>query len=204
MMVTGVSGQTGAGKSTLADFLSKYGLGRNLEVDAIGHELLKKAEIIDKLVKAFGSDIIDERGAVCRKSLGRKAFENEQTIARLNSIMHPAMIETVKSEIEKEAKAGKRFFIVNAALLFSMGLDDLCDKLIYVVTSPEIRLKRLVDYRKWSEETAKERLFAQDSMPEGRSDIIMVRNDSTEEELARTAELLAQTLKNSSTGANFE
>ena len=74
------------------------------------------------------------------------------------------MVEKVQQEIAAARQRGEKFFIVNAALLFSMQLDRFCDRLIYVVTSPEIRLKRLVDYRNWSEESARERLFAQDEI----------------------------------------
>ncbi len=195
MLIIGVSGQTGAGKSTLARFLSENGLGKNLEVDAVGHDLLRDQATAARLVKAFGEEILDEEGFICRKALGRRAFAGADSIERLNSIMHPAMIDAVKDEIAAAGQRGDKFLIVNAALLFSMGLDRLCDRIIYVVTSAQIRLKRLVDNRNWSEESAKERLFAQDELPEGRTDIIVVNNDKTEKELAETACRLALQLK---------
>jgi dephospho-CoA kinase len=68
--------------------------------------------------------------------------------------------------------------------------------LIYVVTSPEIRLKRLVNTRDWSEQAARQRLFAQDAKPEGRNDIIIVYNDKSETELKAEAEKLAAKIKN--------
>ncbi len=195
MLIIGVSGQTGAGKSTLALMLSQEGLGENLEVDAIGHDLLKDKKTIEKLVAIFGAEILDEQGEICRRSLGRKAFVDGDSIENLNLIMHPAMIERVKSSIKRAEENGAGYLIVNAALLFSMGLDRICNRLVYVVTSPEIRLKRLVAYRNWSEESARERLFAQDEIPEGRSDIIIVNNDRTEIELAAEAHRLALLLK---------
>ncbi len=195
MLIIGVSGQTGAGKSTLAQMLSREGLGKNLEVDAIGHQLLAESQTRQRLVGVFGDDILDEQGQVCRKFLGRKAFQSEATIEKLNSIMHPAMVERVRHEIAQAKEQGEDFFIVNAALLFSMKLDQLCQRLIYVVTSPEIRLERLVSNRNWSEESARERLFAQDELPDGRSDIIIVNNDRTEVELANEAHRVAMLLK---------
>ncbi len=194
MMITGVSGQTGAGKSTLADYLSALGLGKNLEVDQIGHQMLADAEVRSRLIKAFGSQILDGNGEVCRRALGREAFSIEKNIKKLNSIMHPAMVEQVKDVINNSKKKGEKYLIVNAALLFSMGLDKLCDRIVYVVTSPEIRLQRLTEYRNWSEESARERLFAQDDLPEGRDDIIIVRNDKTEKDLAETAKNIAEKL----------
>lgn len=195
MLIIGISGQTGAGKSTLAQMLSKEGLGKNLEVDAIGHQLLTESHIKQRLVAMFGADILDKQGQVCRKSLGRKAFQSKVTIAKLNSIMHPAMVQRVKHEIALAKEQGQNFLIINAALLFSMKLDRLCQRLIYVVTSPEIRLERLIRYRNWSKESAKKRLFAQDELPKGRSDIIIINNDHSEVELANEARRVAILLK---------
>lgn len=197
MFIIGICGQTGAGKSTLAEMLEKLGLGQNLEVDQIGHRLLTVKQVKEKLVKVFGREILDSDSEVDRKVLGRKAFKDKDSIKKLNGIMHPAMKQEVKRIIELQKKQQKRFLILNAALLFSMNLDKLCNRLVYVVTSPEIRLDRLVTTRDWSEESARQRLFAQDSKPEGRDDIIIISNDKSEIELQQKAEKLAENFKNS-------
>lgn len=191
MLVIGISGQTGAGKSTLANMLSQRGLGENVEVDAIGHELLKHAAMQHILVKTFGADILVE-GEICRKALGRRAFASDETIQMLNNIMHPAMLNEVKHKIELARAAGANSIIINAALL-SMDLAGLCNRLIYVRTNPELRLQRLVDYRQWSMESARERLYAQDEMPESK-DIIAVDNDGSEVALGEKANNLAAML----------
>jgi dephospho-CoA kinase len=193
MLIIGISGQTGAGKSTFANMLSARGLGENLEVDAVGHELLRRLEVKHALVAAFGSEILDDSGEVCRKSLGRRAFVNPDTIETLNSIMHPAMKRMVAERVDATRQAGKKAIIVNAALLFSMNLASLCNRLIYVQAEPEIRLRRLVNYRNWSEESARDRLFAQDSLPAAEG-IILVNNDGDEADLERLADQVADNL----------
>ncbi len=193
MLITGICGQTGAGKSTLANMLSKRGLGQNLEVDAIGHEILCNDSIKEQLLAAFGDDITDDAGNICRRGLGKKAFVDESAIEKLNAIMHPAMIAAVKHRIAEAEMRGDCAIIVNAALLFSMGLDKLCHKLVYVCTSPEVRFERLVYLRNWTEDSAKERLFAQDEDPE-REDIVRITNNGTEADLATAADALAKTL----------
>ncbi len=194
MLIIGISGQTGAGKSTFANLLSQRGFGDNLEVDAVGHELLAEPQVMQALVKAFGDDIIDAEGRVCRRSLGRRAFVNTDAINTLNGIMHPAMKRMVAARIDAARKSGRPAIIVNAALLFSMGLDSLCNRLIYVQADPEVRLKRLVNYRNWTEESARERLFAQDKLPEGRK-VILVNNDGDEAQLAVAADRVAAGLR---------
>lgn len=192
MLIIGISGQTGAGKSTLANMLSQRGLGENVEVDAVGHELLKHAAMQHILAKTFGEKIFVD-GEICRKALGRRAFASDETIEILNNIMHPAMINEVKHKIELARAAGANSIIVNAALLFSMGLDSLCNRLVYVRTNPELRLQRLIDYRQWTMESARERLHAQDELPEGK-DVIVVDNDGSEAALGEKAGNLAAIL----------
>lgn len=194
MLIIGICGQTGAGKSTFANMLAGHGLGENLEVDAIGHELLKDGQVKSQLAAVFGADVIAADGSICRRSLGRKAFVNAEATGNLNRIMHPAMIARVRQAIAEAGQSGKPGLIVNAALLFSMGLDSLCNRLVYVRAKAETRLSRLVELRNWTEASARERLFAQDEMPEN-PQIIVINNDATEVELAVAAEALARRLK---------
>ncbi len=193
MLIIGISGQTGAGKSTFANFLSQRGLGENLEVDAIGHELLADPEVKESLVKVFGAEILDGSGAVCRRSLGRLAFRSSEATCSLNSVMHPAMRKLVAARVEAARQAALPSIIINAALLFSMELDRLCNRLIYVQADPEVRLRRLVNYRNWSEESARERLFAQDRLPVVPG-VTIVENNADEAALAAVAGQIAEKL----------
>lgn len=173
--------------------LSERGLGENLEVDAIGHELLASTEVRAALVEEFGAGILDASGSICRRSLGRQAFKSPEATTALNAVMHPAMKKLVADRVAAARAAGARSIIVNAALLFSMQLDALCNRLIYVQADPEVRLRRLVNYRNWSEESARERLFAQDKLP-SLPDVFIVDNDADEAALAEVADRVAQNL----------
>ena len=104
MLIIGISGQTGAGKSTTADILSELGYGENLEVDSVGHELLTDANIQSILVKNFGKEIIDSSGRIDRKILGRKVFSGKENTIILNNIMHPAMVKRIDDYINANAK----------------------------------------------------------------------------------------------------
>ncbi len=187
MLVIGISGQTGAGKSTLARYLSRFG-GKNLEVDEVGHDLLFDKNVKKHLKKNFGSEIFDSSGEVCRQNLGKKAFQNADSITTLNRIMHPPMIQAILKEIKAERASGRTFILVNAALLFSMGLSELCDVIIFVVATPEIRLERLVESRGMDKDKAEQRLFAQDNIPENCKKLKIINNDSNEEDLFSQAD----------------
>ncbi len=182
MKIIGISGQTGAGKSTLAQYLAKKG-GRNIEVDEIGHLVLFDPGIKVKLRKNFGDEIFDSEGEISRAKLGKKAFASKDAITSLNRIMHSEMVHRVIEIIKKDRLDKKKFVLINAALLFSMGLDEFCDKIIYVVADGEVRLKRLIELRGMDKEKAEKRLFAQDQLPENQDNIIIISNNDDEEKM---------------------
>ncbi|MBR4329701.1 MAG: dephospho-CoA kinase [Candidatus Riflebacteria bacterium] len=192
MLIIGISGQTGAGKSTAAKILSSLGYGENLEVDSLGHDLLREPDTVKALTKAFGEDILTER-QIDRKKLGAKAFFSAEATEKLNSIMHPNMVKMVEGIITEEQKNGTKSIIINAALLYKMKLDKLCDKIIYVKSDPEIRVKRLMVTRGWSAATARERLFSQDQEPADK-DVIIIENNGSVDDLRNKLQTTSSTL----------
>ena len=169
MMIIGISGQTGAGKTTFAkqieERLSSLFSVIYIDVDSLGHQVLKDPVSIAALTKAFGEDILTD-SQIDRKKLGAKAFESTQNTELLNSIMHPRMVKIVEDIIEGNKKSSRnKIIIVDAALLYKMNLVRLCDKIIYVKADPEIRVQRLMATRGWTEERARQRLFSQDKEP---------------------------------------
>lgn len=180
MNIIGISGQTGAGKSTFAKLLNKKLNGEYIDVDSLGHILLQDESTINKLVQAFGKDILTD-SQIDRKKLGSKAFVSTEETEKLNSIMHPAMVEMVKKLIDKCREQNQQNVIIDAALLYKMKLNNLCNKIIYVKADSEIRVKRLVSTRGWTEQRARERLFSQDTEPNDENVIFIENNGSLEE-----------------------
>lgn len=125
-MVVGVSGKYCAGKSTVADLLEAEWGFLQIDVDALGHQALERRR--DEVLSRFGSGIVVD-GRIDRRRLGGIVFGNPQALADLESIVHPEMIAMVEETIRREAE---RDVVVNAAILFKMGLDRLCDTVIWV------------------------------------------------------------------------
>ncbi|MHC4501748.1 MAG: dephospho-CoA kinase [Planctomycetota bacterium] len=99
-LVIGVMGAPGSGKSAAAAVLAELG-AKLLELDAIGHELLKHEEVAEEVRRTFSSGvfrILD--GEVSRKKLADVVFEDQRELDKLNRILHPRMVERVRSEIE--------------------------------------------------------------------------------------------------------
>lgn len=155
-MVLGVTGLPGCGKSAFC-----AGLARSLWIsaDRLGHELLDRPDLQKRLVDAFGLEILKE-GRVHRPTLGAIVFGG-QGMETLNAIVHPAIREEVHRRIV-EARSGWRPVVLEAAILFEAGFDDLCDRSLLLEADFDLRLAR-VQSRGWSREELKSRDLQQNA-----------------------------------------
>lgn len=161
MKIIGLTGLTGAGKSTVAQKLMAYGC-YHIDADKVAREVINNNENVkNKLKERFGSDVINADGTTNRPLLASRAFANEESTNALNSITHPAVIEEIKSIIKDMEEVGYRGVIIDAIALFESGLDALCDFNVTVIAPKEIRLERIMKRDNITEEKALERINAQ-------------------------------------------
>ncbi|MGN0468215.1 MAG: dephospho-CoA kinase [Acutalibacteraceae bacterium] len=144
MTVYGLTGKTGAGKSTVAKKLSKKGFFV-IDADEIARLVVKKGSpVLKNLANEFGNDIIDDNGELNRKLLAQRAFSSPQNTDLLNKITHTAIDEAIRKIIFDASQNGKDKFIIDAAALLESPTKKLCSKII-VVTAPEkLRLERIM------------------------------------------------------------
>lgn len=148
--VIGILGGIGSGKSSVIRKIQDLKL-LILDADVVGHEVLKSAAIIDQLVHAFGSEILDGK-QVDRRKLGSLVFGNhpkqQQNLKTLNSIVHPE----IRQRLHDQIAAGKQnsdAVILDASLLLEGSWDDHCDFLIFVDTDLDVRQERVQRTRGW-------------------------------------------------------
>ncbi len=144
MLTIGLTGKTGAGKSTVALYLKEKGC-YIIDGDVIARQITEKgSDVLPLLQKAFGEDILDENGELIRKRLAERAFSSRESTDLLNSITHPAIKKHCEDEIERATKEGYTVCVIDAAALLDSSCKDICDKIV-VVTAPEkIRLERVL------------------------------------------------------------
>lgn len=161
MKIIGLTGLTGAGKSTVAQKLMAYGC-YHIDADKVAREVINSNENVkNKLKERFGDDVINSDGTTNRPLLATRAFADEESTNALNEITHPAVTEEIKSIIKDMEEVGYRGVIIDAIALFESGEDALCDFTVAVIAPKEIRLERIMKRDNLTEEKALERINAQ-------------------------------------------
>lgn len=136
-MVVGVAGKLGSGKSAVAGILADAGF-RVVDVDRLGHRALVTER--DRIIDAFGRGILFPDGQIDRRRLGALVFRTEEARRRLEAIVHPVMVRNVAALVTVERAP----VVIDAALLYPMGLDALCDVVFWVRAPLLLRLYRTV------------------------------------------------------------
>lgn len=195
MLVIGLTGGVGAGKSTVMQLLQKQYGAYLIEADAVGRRLMKKGGITyQKILEVFGRDILDETGEIHRNRLAAVAFGTEETTLQLNACTHPYIKEAIVSEISQVRQSGGHdFLMLEAAILVQGGLTDLCDTIWYVSVPWEVRRQRIMDTRGYSSERAEDIMKRQPTEEEylALADSVIYNNCSMEKTAAQVKELLS-------------
>ena len=145
MKIIGITGGVGAGKTQILEYMNgKYG-ATICQTDAVGKKLQKKGtKCFEDIVECFGTKILDEKGELDREKLAAIVFTDNDKLAKLNAIVHPAVWEEVEKKVAKEKRKNTNLFIIESALLIETHYDKMCDEVWYVYVDAVTRKKRLV------------------------------------------------------------
>ena len=141
-MLIGLTGQIGAGKSTVADILTRLG-AVVIDADSIGKAVVNLyPPLQSKLAAEFGDDIL-ERGGINRRRLAARAFHDSESKERLDTLVHPYLLRELRGRVAR----AKRFevpVVIDAALLLQWKLDRECQIVIGLFANESLRIKRLL------------------------------------------------------------
>ena len=160
VMLIGLTGGIGAGKSTVAQLFEERGVPI-VDADAIARDVVKPGQpALAELVEHFGESILGADGELNRGKLAEVAFADAESHEALNAIMHPAISAETAKRID--ALRGDHPVIVHdVPLLVEAGLAGNYDLTVLVDTPAELRLQRLTELRGMDPEDAKKRIAAQ-------------------------------------------
>lgn len=156
-MIIGITGSIACGKSTVSNYLKSKGY-IVIDADKIGHEALDDDYVKEKLILAFGNEILDDN-KINRQKLGELVFGNSSNLNVLNSIIHPEIRKKILEKIDKNND--KELIFIDVALLFEAKFDDLVDKIIVVYVDKNTQLTRLMKRNSISEKEALSRIVSQ-------------------------------------------
>jgi dephospho-CoA kinase len=163
--VVGVVGGVASGKSEVTRHLERLG-ARVIHADAIGHEVLRQAEVIEILRHRFGDGIIDPTtGQIDRSKVAAFVFGNEAVAVSnrrfLENVVHPRIRERIHLALDESlVDPTLNMVVLDIPLLIESGWMDSCDRIVFVDASPEVRRSR-AHARGWNDEQLQARENAQ-------------------------------------------
>lgn len=160
MTVIGLCGQSGAGKSSAADYFEAHGL-TVCDCDKISREVMSKGtDCTREVISVFG-DGICHNGEIDRKALGKIVFSDAEGLKTLTEITHRYIKAEVYRQLEEARKSGVEMFVIDAPLLFESGLDADCDTTLAIVANREVRVERIMARDGIDRELAEKRIDSQ-------------------------------------------
>lgn len=166
MMVVGVTGGIGSGKTTVTDLFAAQGI-QVVDADLVARQVVEPGQpCLQRLQDKFGDAVLTDNGELNRPWLRQKIFSDEAAKAQVNAIMHPA----IRTELLKQLHAAtSAYVILSAPLLVENNLTKLCDRVLVVdVSTAEQRRRTLT----------------RDSVSEAQVDAILAAQASRQERLA--------------------
>ena len=200
--IVGITGGIACGKTTVSELLTAKG-AIPINADEIGHQLLKAdSPVINELTDAFGHDILDASGDVSRKKLGAIVFKDKTARERLNSILHPLIIQRSRAHARQIVTQDPTCIVLlDAPLLIEAGAYNTVDLIVVVTASPETQLRRTLERsvsqgRPLTEAEAQARIDAQMPVSEKvKYADVVIENEGTLEGLHKQVDQLWERLQ---------
>lgn len=155
MIILGITGGIGAGKSKVLNYLNTRFGAYIIEADRLAKELmLPGGDIYDKIAENFPAAIPERGQPIDRKILADIVYNDSGSLHKLNSLVHPSVKDFIKNDIKVKETSGIGLYVIEAALLIEDGYKEICNEIWYVRADIDVRVKRLVEMRDMTKEQA--------------------------------------------------
>ncbi|MEO9255196.1 MAG: dephospho-CoA kinase [Tepidiformaceae bacterium] len=179
MHVIGLTGGIASGKSTVAHFFREHDIPV-IDADILGHRTYEPgSDTFDAVVRAFGDDLVAPDGTINRQVLGGKVFGKPDELKKLTDIVWPGIRRLASQDLAEFETGGNELVVLEAAVLFEAGWQDLADEIWVVVVDPELAVERLAIRNKMPADAARARIASQLSNDErvAQADVVIENNN---------------------------
>jgi phosphopantetheine adenylyltransferase/dephospho-CoA kinase len=180
-----LTGGLASGKSTAVTYLAKQGADV-IDADLLGHQAYNPGtDAFDSVVRTFGEDVLGDDGQINRKVLGGKVFAQPEELKKLTNIVWPEIRRLAELEMsEIQQKNPDAIIVLEAAVLFEAGWEDMGEEIWVVTVDREKAIARSMERDQAPRDAVENRLNAQLSNEErtSRADII-ITNDGSKDDL---------------------
>ncbi|PIQ84847.1 MAG: dephospho-CoA kinase [Candidatus Omnitrophica bacterium CG11_big_fil_rev_8_21_14_0_20_63_9] len=162
MVVIGVTGGIGTGKSTVAGMFKQLG-AVVLDADVIARQVMEPKRLAwRQIVKAFGEEILNQDETIDRQRLAEVVFHDPQRRAQLERIIHPQVLRTMREQVQRLRKSRRvKTVVLDVPLLLEAGAQRGVDAVVVVTATPEVQRQRLKRKFGWTDEDIDARVHAQ-------------------------------------------
>ena len=161
MLVVGLTGGVGAGKSTVSDLLADHG-AVIVDADAIAHAVVEPGTSgFQQILDAFGDEVLYYDGMLDRKALAALVFRDDAARKKLESIIHPLVRQ--QSDLMTALADDDAIVVHDVPLLAETARFEAYDVIVVVDAPEDVRIARLLQSRGWDVSTAQARINAQAS-----------------------------------------
>ena len=194
MLVIGLTGPTGAGKSRVAEIFTAFGLPV-INADEVYHRLLiPPSRCLDELREHFGHEILFPNGTLDRAALGRIVFSDPDALSALNTITHHYVMAEIRRTLDRLRREDRIAAVLDAPQLFEAGAERDCNVIVSVLADRELRLDRIVLRDGIDRESALHRMRSQrsDEFFRTHSDYVIENNDAGDRLLPAVRKILLE------------
>lgn len=192
MRKIGITGGIATGKSTVTNYLRQKGY-TVVDADEAARAVVAPMSLgIDKVIDAFGQQIVKGDGQLDRELLGKLIFKDEAKRDQLNQLLHPLIMDWMDQQI---AQAEAEIVFVDVPLLYEVGYDKKVDQVWLVYVNRMIQLQRLMERNHLTEEEANQRIDSQWSLEDKKEKAdVIIDNEGNLDALYRQIDQLLEAL----------
>ena len=191
MIVLGLTGNIGCGKSSVSNIFIQNGIDV-VDADIEARRIFDDKDLLNKVFSTFGDSIKNEDGSLNRKALGNIVFNDDEKLIELNNLTHPQIKKNILSQVSKYKEQGKKIVVIDAALLIEDDYLPYIDKLVLITCREDIQIERIKNRDNCTEKEAVSRINSQMSQSEKSkfADYIIDNSNSFEELQKRVLEFI--------------